>query len=104
MRQIEKEMLQAIVSKTNFSKGNTQVTYYPEIETPIHSRMETSKVYLHGNHIATVCHTEPHRGRVVVNKDTLAAWPTPTTASRLRALGIHASIKDFQACIDGEPV
>lgn len=102
MRKIEKEMLKAIFEKSNFSKANTQVIYFSEIETPIRSRIETSKIYLHGNHIATVCHSEPHRGRVVVNKDTLAAWPTPTTTSRLRALGVSVSIRQGLPYIDGK--
>lgn len=102
MRKIEKEMLQAVVNKSNFAKDNTQVIYYPEINEQRHSRMETSKVFLHGNHIATVCHSEPHKGKVVVNKDTLTAYPTRTTTSRLRALGVHVNIKQGLPYINGE--
>lgn len=94
MRKIESEMLAAITSKSSFSKDNTQVSYFPKIDLPNHSRIETSKVYLHGNHIATVVHpTFFADGRTVVNKDTLADYPTRTTCSRLRALCVAASLK-----------
>lgn len=104
MRKIEKEMLLAIHRKECFSKDNTQVVYYPEVEEPTFSRMETSKVYLHGHHIATVCHSGDNRGKVVVNKDTLAAWPTRTTASRLRALDVNLNIRQGLPYIDGKLV
>jgi len=102
MRKIEKEMLQAIKNKTNFHKGNTSIVYYPAIETETRVRIETSKVFLHGNHIATVIHEAPYNGRVVINKDTLAQWPTMITASRLCALGHHVNISKGQAYINGE--
>lgn len=105
MRQIERQMLGAIAAKESWQSGNTSVVYEPEVNEPKHVRAECSRVYLHGNHICTVYHRSPFKDKgPVPNRDTFAAWPTPTTASRLRALGVSASIKDFQACIDGEPV
>lgn len=56
-------------------------------------------VYLHGNHIASV-----YPGfRVEPNETTFRHWPTATTRSRLRALGVDAYIKDFTPYINGQP-
>ena len=67
MRQIERQMNEAILSGKDFRKDNTEV---------INIR-GNAFVYLHGNHIATV-------------GDTLdicdAGWQTVTTKSRLNAL------------------
>lgn len=105
MRQIERQMLGAIAAKESWQSGNTSVVYEPEINEPMHVRAEGARVYLHGNHICTVYYNAPLSDRgPVPNRDTFAAWPTPTTASRLRALGVHASIKDFQACINEETI
>jgi hypothetical protein len=46
MRKIETQMIQAIQNNKTWSSGNTSVQFIEE--------NETSKVYLHGNHIATV--------------------------------------------------
>jgi hypothetical protein len=46
MRKIEREMNAAILNNQNWQKDNTSVTFDPETNE--------SKVYLHGNHIATV--------------------------------------------------
>ena len=73
MRKIETDMNRAIRAGRNFSSSNTMV----KIECNIHG--EQSKVFLHGNHIATV-----------TDKDlTLysgGGWFTNTTKSRLNAL------------------
>ena len=67
MRQIERQMNEAILNGKDFRKDNTEV---------INIR-GNAFVYLHGNHIATV-------------GDTLdicdAGWQTVTTKSRLNAL------------------
>jgi len=91
MRKIEQQMNNAIGSQDNWSKDNTMVTYVPEVNS--------SAIYLHGHHIATYVH---NTGTTVPNTDTFRDWPTATTRSRLRALGVAASIKDFMATIDGE--
>jgi len=91
MRQIEQQMNTAVDNMTNWSKDNTMVTYVSEVNS--------SAIYLHGHHIATYVHTT---GTTVPNTDTFRDWPTATTRSRLRALGVAASIKDFMATIDGE--
>jgi hypothetical protein len=46
MRKIEREMNAAILNNQNWQKDNTSVTFDPETNE--------SKVYLFGNHIATV--------------------------------------------------
>jgi len=74
-----------------------------------------AEVYLHGKHIAThwygdgvvsddPMYTGSREESTDVEVDTFRRWPTTTTRSRLRALGINASIKQGQACIDGVPV
>ena len=68
MRQIEAKMNQALRNFQNWSSGNTTVT----------STREEMKVFLHGNHIATVTD----------NALTLfdGGWQSNTTKSRLNAL------------------
>ena len=70
MRKIESLMNAAVANNSNWSNSNTSVTYCPE--------SEESKVYLHGNHIATV------------GDDFLqifdGGWQSNTTKSRLNAL------------------
>jgi len=90
MRKIEQGMLNAIsAGKTNWVSGNTRV----------HSIVGGVEIQLHGNIIATVDEyfTRP-------DLKTFRTWPTSTTVSRLRALGINASIKNFQPCIDGKEI
>jgi N6-adenosine-specific RNA methylase IME4 len=84
MRKIEQLTIQAIKAKRNWTNGNTSVTYQPEVNTTERACIEYSKVFLHGNHIATYCHG---LDRWDYNPMTLTQWPTPTTKSRLRALG-----------------
>lgn len=79
MRKIETQMIQAIQNNKNWSSGNTQVITEDNI----------SKVYLHGNHIATV------------TDDNMTifdgGWQSNTTKSRLNAL-----CTEF--CVTGEGV
>lgn len=76
MRKIEKQMNVAISRQENWAKGNTTVHIMPD--------SLRAYVHLHGHHIATV---SPD-GSVEVNLETLDDWPTVTTKSRLRALGV----------------
>jgi hypothetical protein len=46
MRKIEQQMNAAIRDSINWASGNTEVTFDPETQE--------SKVFLHGNHIATI--------------------------------------------------
>lgn len=86
-------MLAAVRFHANWSSGNTTVVRHriPRAAPPCRG------VYLHGNHIADV----PVGGPVVVNIETLRRWPTSTTVSRLRALGVDARIKGRVPYIDG---
>ena len=70
MRKIEEQMNQAVANNKSWTCANTSVTYCEE--------NGESRVYLHGNHIATV------------GDDFLqvfdGGWQTNTTKSRLNAL------------------
>ena len=81
MRLIEKEMCSAIQNNIDWKKDNTEVRYDAE--------SGESKVYLHGNHIATVDD----------NSMTISdgGYQTKTTKARLNAL-----CSEF--CVDGEGV
>ena len=98
MRKIEREMIKAIRDGRNWKSGNTEVV---QVRDYLHG-INYAYIYLHGNHIATAHpntwdrypHAEPKRR-------TFANWPTATTRSRLRALGVNASIKNGCAVLDG---
>ena len=92
MRKIEKEMNTAIRHHENWSKANTTVYIMPD--------SLRARVHLHGHHIATVS-TD---GTVEVNLETLANWPTNTTKSRLRALGVDVYTRNHTTYVDGVPV
>ena len=89
MRKIEKFMLAAIEHHVPWSMNNTQVSI----------DANTAHVFLHGNHIASVVNDN-----VMVNKDTLRLFPTPTTKSRLRALGVDVYTKKGVTYLNGEEV
>ena len=78
MRLIEQQMNEAVNNRSNWSKDNTRV------EANI--LMSKAYVYLFDRHIATYHYDDD---AVIPNLDTLAAWPTVTTKSRLRALGVN---------------
>jgi hypothetical protein len=84
MRKIETQMIAALRAGRAWQSGNTSVTA-PD-------RTGRAQVHLHGNHIADV-----REGRAVPNLGTLANWPTATTKSRLRALGVP--IEQRRGCI-----
>ena len=75
MRKLENEMLAALRAGRAWQSGNTSVTA-PD-------NTGRAAVYLHGNHLA-----DWRNGHVVPNLTTLERWPTVTTKSRLRALGV----------------
>lgn len=94
MRKIEREMLQAIEARRNWTKGNTRVLFSAA------QVIGAGRVTLHENNIALIMHD----GTIRIFPETFRNWPTMTTASRLRALGVNASIRNGRACIDGQPV
>lgn len=77
MRKIEQAMCLAAGQRRKWNSGNTAVV--PIDDTNV-------AVYLHGNEIAIV---NSNTGFTMVNSHTLAKWPTRTTKSRLRALGVR---------------
>lgn len=84
-RKIEQQMIAAIREGRSWQSGNTTVC--------------GNAVSLHGHHIATILPD----GTANPNRETFRRWPTATTRSRLRALGIDASIKRGVAMVDGIP-
>ena len=89
MRKIEQQLNNAIKARKGFKLANTRLEWADGL----------GRVFLHGHHIATI-----DDGRAVPIPATFSAWPTRTTASRLRALGIGATIRKGEPCIDGQPV
>lgn len=104
MNKLEQKMLEAIHSKSSVTLGNTRVEFFPALETMLHSRMETSKIYLYGNQIACYCHSEPHTGKVIPTASTLIRHPARTTVSRLRALSVNARLSRGTIGINQEPI
>lgn len=88
MRKLENEMLNALRAGRAWQSGNTAVT--------ARDADGCAAVYLHGNHIA-----DWNNGRVVPNPTTLARWPTTTTKSRLRALGVNIYQQKGRICANG---
>lgn len=86
MRVIERSMLDAINLGRNWSNGNTSVRH----------TSNGCDVFLHHNRIATVVGEE-----VTVDIQTLKNWPTSTTKSRLRALGVNVSTAKGVTMLDG---
>lgn len=96
MRKIEQQMAAAVAARRNFKSGNTKVTN----EVTEGGIVLGPNVYLHGHHIARITIW----GEIIPNRETFARYPTRTTASRLRALGIKASLKNGLPHIDGKPI
>ena len=91
MKQIEKDMLAAI--------AQTGHVDWRQSNTRVYATGGIVEVYLHGHKIA-------HRGHV---NDTgwhynLCGWNTPTTRSRLNALGANVSSKAGIPHVLGRPV
>jgi hypothetical protein len=81
MRKIEQQMKDAIHHHIRWSLDNTIVSPLDDI---------TIAVYLHGHEIALI---NQRNGFVMTNMDTLRRYPTNTTKSRLRALGVDVSTR-----------
>lgn len=112
MRKIEAEMIRAINERrdwcSNSHKGKTCV----EVSEHAGNPYLIATVYLHGHLIAEIVppegsRLEDHKGEsweAVPDERTFARWPTTTTVSRLRALGVNAHREAFRPHIDGKPV
>ena len=101
MRLIETEMLEAIKYGRDWAKDNTRVNI-DSGERFIASWC--ADVYLHGHHIAEVRCRMGGDDRVEVNLDTLRNWPTRTTMSRLRALGVDVCTRKGEVMLNGEAI
>lgn len=99
MRKIEQQMIEAIRAKRDWKSGNTKV---------VHERangINYADIYLHDNLIAVATpDTWDSYACAQPNRAMFRAYPTRTTRSRLRALGVNASIKNGAANIDGMEV
>ena len=104
MRKIEKAMLWAISHGESLNLGNTQV---------VHGRCEAdgeleafdyADIYLHGHPIASVYHPATSEEYYSVDLKTLRAYPTRTTMSRLRALGIDVCTRKGEVYLHGVPL
>ena len=93
MRLIEEQMNQAINSKSTWSKDNTEVIYF--------ANSDVSMVYLHGHKIAVFDH---YNDEIIADINTLSAWPTRTTKSRLRSLGIDIYTRKGITYVNGREV
>ena len=93
MRKIEKQMIEAIANVKNFKLDNTEV----KVISSHPASALTIEVYLHGNLIALLSGVDKY---LTVMKDTLKRWPTPTTKSRLRALGANVTTKKGLTYLD----
>ena len=94
MRQIEKDMINAIEANKAWRNSNTSVSLHVDSRGFL-----VPNVFLHNNHIATV-----ENGIVKVNTYTLSRWPTVTTKSRLRALGANVTTKRGVTYLNGVAV
>jgi len=92
MRLIEKEMLSAVHNGYGWKKDNTEVSQARSTGG--------CDVFLHGHHIATV----QSNGLALVMVNTLRNWPTRTTMSRLRALGVDVCTRKGVVLLNGEPI
>jgi hypothetical protein len=101
MRKIEQQMTQAIRDGQNWQSGNTMVNRCDVI-----GDTETG-VYLHGHLIAkrySRGFDTASEAPFQVIEHTFRKWPTRTTVSRLRALGIDAAIRKGKPTINGKEV
>ena len=92
MRKIEQQMKNAIHCHTRWALDNTLVDPLDEL---------TVAIYLHGHEIALI---NQRTGLVMVNENTLKAYPTNTTKSRLRALGVDVATRKGVTYLYGKPV
>tara|TARA_R110000851_G_scaffold189160_1_gene339324 strand:+ start:86 stop:412 length:327 start_codon:yes stop_codon:yes gene_type:complete len=106
MRKIEAQMIEAIRRKQDW-KSYKNAQGYPAMEV-VHVRehgINYADIYLHANLIATATpDTWDARPCANPNRAMFSEYPTRTTRSRLRALGVNASIKNGAAHIDGMEV
>jgi hypothetical protein len=92
MRKIDKQMTAAVQNLAKWRLDNTSVSPIDDVNCA---------VYLHGHEIALI---NQRSGLVMVNENTLKAYPTNTTKSRLRALGVDVATRKGVTYLYGKPV
>lgn len=104
MRKIEKQMLDAIASGESKQLGNTKVVHGTCKGGDGWDYFDYADIYLHGHSIATVYHPATSEEYFSVDLKTLRAYPTRTTMSRLRALGIDVCTRKGEVYLHGVPL
>lgn len=94
MRKIEQQMLKAVKDRRNWRSGNTAV------QASIGQDGRVLRVLLHGNLIAVIGKSD----KVYPHTRTIQRWPTPTTKSRLRALGVDVYTRNHVTYLNGEAI
>ena len=89
-RKIETRIINALRDNAPFKSGRDEVR----------ATATGMAYYLHGHLVASKTHGKP----LEPYAPTFRAWPTVTTASRLRALGFDATIRKGEPHLDGEPL
>ena len=98
MRKIEQQMLNAVYSKADKWTNNNTAVFYISAGESGNIAGGRSEIYLHGNLIASYWHDVPNP--LEVDTKTLARWSTPTTKSRLRALGVNVATRKGVTYLD----
>lgn len=98
MRKIEQQMLNAIHNKIDKWMNNNTAVFYISAGESGNPNGSRSEIYLHGNLIAEYWHDAPQP--LEVDTITLARWSTPTTKSRLRALGANVATRKGVTYLD----
>ena len=89
-RKIETRIVNALRDNAPFKSGRDEVR----------ATATGMAYYLHGHLVASKTHGKP----LEPYSPTFRAWPTATTASRLRALGFDATIRKGVPHLDGVPL
>lgn len=98
MRKVEQQMLNAVYSKADKWVNNNTAVFYISASESGNPNGSRSEIYLHGNLIAEYWHDE--KAPLEVDTTTLARWSTPTTKSRLRALGANIATRKGVTYLD----
>ncbi len=104
MRKIESEMIAAIRAGNTFLKANTEVRAVHVSGETKADDFEVMTVHLHGNEIAAVFRAGTPEEWVAVDVGTLRHYPTRTTMSRLRALGVDVCTRKGRVMLNGNDI
>jgi len=104
MRKIERQMLDAIAGGESKQLGNTAVVHGRVRGDEFMDPFNYADIFLHGNSLASVYHPATSEEYVSVDLKTLRAYPTRTTMSRLRALGVDVCTRKGEVYLHGLPL